>query len=224
VARYRKWKLRKSEWNLGKLLKREKQRRTCRRPWPKEGEKEMSEMSEYEKHLEATIKMSVDILDGNAEPIDWRDTQYPELLRKLCEHLEVIEDADIKIDRKMLALEVKNKELREALEECYTEQDENTGFAYCKVCHACITTTKHEDGCLVAKAMEHEETEAENIRSTAKVEPKRPNWTCAQCGWYGDEDTEGVCCGECSAFFGKPVSSDNPACCQFSNSGKLPPE
>jgi hypothetical protein len=34
------------------------------------------------------ILHAIDILDGNAKPIDWRDKTHPELLRKLCEHLE----------------------------------------------------------------------------------------------------------------------------------------
>ena len=35
------------------------------------------------------MRDAIDILDGNMEPIDWRDGKQPELLRKLCEHLEV---------------------------------------------------------------------------------------------------------------------------------------
>jgi hypothetical protein len=31
---------------------------------------------------------AINILDGNDDPIDWRDGSQPELLRKLCEHLE----------------------------------------------------------------------------------------------------------------------------------------
>ena len=31
---------------------------------------------------------AINILDGNEDPIDWRDPSQPELLRKLCEHLE----------------------------------------------------------------------------------------------------------------------------------------
>lgn len=38
--------------------------------------------------LETTEALAIDILDGNAAPIDWRDDEQPELLRKLCEHLE----------------------------------------------------------------------------------------------------------------------------------------
>ena len=34
------------------------------------------------------IDKAVDILDGNAAPINWRDNKQPELLRKLSEHLE----------------------------------------------------------------------------------------------------------------------------------------
>ena len=34
------------------------------------------------------IALAIDILDGNAFPIDWTDRSQPELLRKLCEHLE----------------------------------------------------------------------------------------------------------------------------------------
>ena len=38
--------------------------------------------------LSTQIEDAIDILDGNKEPIDWRDKKHPELLRKLCEHLE----------------------------------------------------------------------------------------------------------------------------------------
>ena len=38
--------------------------------------------------MENEISDAIDILDGNKEPIDWRDKKHPELLRKLCEHLE----------------------------------------------------------------------------------------------------------------------------------------
>lgn len=38
--------------------------------------------------IECEIALAIDILDGNADPIDWRDRSQPELLRKLCEHLE----------------------------------------------------------------------------------------------------------------------------------------
>lgn len=40
------------------------------------------------KELENTIQDAIDILDGEKEPIDFRDKNQPELLRKLCEHLE----------------------------------------------------------------------------------------------------------------------------------------
>jgi hypothetical protein len=39
--------------------------------------------------LEGEVARAIDILDGNAEGVDWRDKKQPELLRKLCEHLEV---------------------------------------------------------------------------------------------------------------------------------------
>lgn len=42
----------------------------------------------YVDYLEQIINDATDILDGNMEPIDWRDQDYPELLRKLSEHLE----------------------------------------------------------------------------------------------------------------------------------------
>ena len=38
--------------------------------------------------LQKQVDKAIDILDGNADPIDWRDKTQPELLRKLCEHLE----------------------------------------------------------------------------------------------------------------------------------------
>jgi hypothetical protein len=38
--------------------------------------------------LSHQILDAINILDGNDDPIDWRDQQHPELLRKLCEHLE----------------------------------------------------------------------------------------------------------------------------------------
>ena len=34
------------------------------------------------------IRDAINILDGKAEPINWRDRSQPELLRKLCEHLD----------------------------------------------------------------------------------------------------------------------------------------
>ena len=46
---------------------------------------------ELEKRLNALYETTVTaicILDGNADVIDWRDRNQPELLRKLCEHLE----------------------------------------------------------------------------------------------------------------------------------------
>lgn len=47
---------------------------------------------------------AIDILDGNKEPIDWRDETQPEILRKLCEHLEAhreaIGNADLLLDLK----------------------------------------------------------------------------------------------------------------------------
>lgn len=42
----------------------------------------------YEDYLENVINDAIDILDGNMEPIDWKNQDYPELLRKLSEHLE----------------------------------------------------------------------------------------------------------------------------------------
>jgi hypothetical protein len=38
--------------------------------------------------LEAQRSRAIYILDGNSDPIDWKDRTQPELLRKLCEHLE----------------------------------------------------------------------------------------------------------------------------------------
>ena len=38
--------------------------------------------------LRESVSRAIDILDGNADLIDWRDGSQPELLRKLCEHLE----------------------------------------------------------------------------------------------------------------------------------------
>ena len=38
--------------------------------------------------LYETTLTAICILDGNEEVIDWRDRNHPELLRKLCEHLE----------------------------------------------------------------------------------------------------------------------------------------
>lgn len=35
-----------------------------------------------------TTRSAICILDGNEDVIDWRDRNQPELLRKLCEHLE----------------------------------------------------------------------------------------------------------------------------------------
>ena len=35
--------------------------------------------------------IAIYILDGGLKPIDWRDRSQPELLRKLCEHLEYFE-------------------------------------------------------------------------------------------------------------------------------------
>ncbi len=42
---------------------------------------------EYDE-LEMLIQRAIDILDGNEDVIDWHDKDEPELLRKLCEHLE----------------------------------------------------------------------------------------------------------------------------------------
>ena len=41
--------------------------------------------------LRQEILDAINILDGNDEPIDWRDGSQPELLRKLCEHLEAFD-------------------------------------------------------------------------------------------------------------------------------------
>jgi hypothetical protein len=38
--------------------------------------------------LKRERERAINILDGNEEPVDWRDRANPELLRKLCEHLE----------------------------------------------------------------------------------------------------------------------------------------
>lgn len=37
---------------------------------------------------EEEILQAIEILDGQRRPINWRDKSHPELLRKLCEHLE----------------------------------------------------------------------------------------------------------------------------------------
>lgn len=37
---------------------------------------------------EGVVDIAIGILDGNVDRIDWRDSTQPELLRKLCEHLE----------------------------------------------------------------------------------------------------------------------------------------
>lgn len=50
--------------------------------------KDICEMlASREEALTENIK-AIEILDGNEPPIDWRDQSQPELLRKLCEHLE----------------------------------------------------------------------------------------------------------------------------------------
>jgi len=46
------------------------------------------EFVQENKRLCKEILHAIDILDGNSELIDWRDKSHPELLRKLCEHLE----------------------------------------------------------------------------------------------------------------------------------------
>jgi len=38
------------------------------------------------------ILEAINILDGNADRIDWTDKKNPELLRKLCEHLEATDE------------------------------------------------------------------------------------------------------------------------------------
>ena len=41
--------------------------------------------------LRQQILDAINILDGNDDPIEWRDYSHPELLRKLCEHLEAFD-------------------------------------------------------------------------------------------------------------------------------------
>lgn len=51
------------------------------------------------------ITTAIEILDGNSEPIDWRDGNQPELLRKLCEHLEHYHEVHDEISRLKEGLE-----------------------------------------------------------------------------------------------------------------------
>lgn len=52
-------------------------------------------IKDYIDDLEDQIWDAIDILDGNKEPIDWRDKRHPELLRKLCEHLESLDKTNL---------------------------------------------------------------------------------------------------------------------------------
>lgn len=54
---------------------------------------ELRDAEKLVEELSSMIEEAIDILDGNKEPIDWRDKNHPELLRKLCEHLENYYDA-----------------------------------------------------------------------------------------------------------------------------------
>jgi ribonuclease HI len=67
--------------------------------------------------LQDQVEFAIDILDGNADPIDWYSGNHPELIRKLCEHL------DAKWPNGTVArLMSKNKELLETLEEFYNAE------------------------------------------------------------------------------------------------------
>jgi len=54
----------------------------------------LKELLEYQSDA---VDKAINILDGNEEPIDWREGGH-ELLRKLCEHLEAWEETKNKID------------------------------------------------------------------------------------------------------------------------------
>lgn len=58
--------------------------------------------------LQEASSLAINILDGNADPIDWRTGGHCELLRKLCEHLEAYEARGSEID----ALSAQVEELR----------------------------------------------------------------------------------------------------------------